>query len=119
MKCLVLASAFLFTICLPIRAEDDAGARTEFDKLLAAVDAKDYDAFVADADDVLRGALTKTQFEAVSDMMTAHGSHEVTFLGELNKPDYEIYVYRVRYKDEDVLGTMALKDGKVAGIYFK
>jgi hypothetical protein len=98
---------------------NDAQARVLFDQLLAATDAKDYDAFVANADETLRGALAKSQFDAVSDMMTRHGSHTVTFLGELNKPGYEIYLYRVHYQDEDVLGTMALKDGKVAGIYFK
>jgi len=118
---LILAGFFLCFLAMPSRAEDDAQARILFDKLLAANDADDYDAFVANADDGLKGALTKTQFDAVASMMTkrAEGGREVAFLGELNQSGYEVYLYRLRFKDGDVLGTMALKDGKIAGIFFK
>ena len=99
--------------------DDDAQARPLFDKMLTAMDVKNYEAFVADANDTLRGALTKTQFLAVATTMDAKGSRDVTFLGELNQHGYEVYLYRIRYQDGDVLGTMALKDGKVAGIFYK
>jgi hypothetical protein len=121
MKPLLAVGLLLVAVCLPLRAEDDARARVLFDKLLAAQDAKDYDAFVADATDELKGGLSKTQFEAASNVMIARaaGGQKVTFLGELNQQGYEVYLYRLRFKDSDMLGTMMLKDGKVAGIYFK
>ncbi len=106
----------------PAWAEDDAAARLLFDKMLAAQDTKDYDAFIANGTDELKAALTRTQFEASSDILQADaagGEREVTFLGELNQRGYEIYLYRLRFKTGDLLGTMTLQDGKVAGIWFK
>jgi hypothetical protein len=107
----------------PARAEDDAAAQSLFDRMLAAQDAKDYEAFIANADDQLRSQLTRDQFEAASDVLKTNaqgGTREVTFLGELNQSGYEIYLYRLRFKAGDLLGTMTLdKDGKVAGIWFK
>ncbi len=118
---LLLAFLFLAALSLRAPAEDDAQARTLFDKLIAAQDQDDYDAFVADADDGLRAALTKTQFDASSAIMQgkAKNGREITFLGELNQRGYEVYLYRLRFKDGDMLGTLSLKDGKVAGILFR
>ena len=122
MKFLVIIALFLFAN-LSLHAEDDAKADMLFQKLLAAQIAKNYDAFVADASTGLKAALTKTQFEASSDLMTPKltGGYEITPLGELNKQGYEVYLYRLRFTNggDDMLGTLSLKDGKVAGIYFK
>jgi hypothetical protein len=116
----LLACLLLAVFALRSHAEDDTLARNLFDKLLAAQDADDYDAFVADADDGLRAALTKTQFDASSAIMKekSKDGRDVTFLGELNERGYEIYLYRLRFQDGDMLGTLSLKDGKVAGILF-
>ena len=104
-------------------AEDDVAARALFDKLLAAQDTKDYDTFISHADDQLKAGLSRTQFEASSDVLKANaagGTREVTFLGELNQRGYEVYLYRLRFKTGDLLGTMALNtEGKVSGIWFK
>ena len=67
-------------------------------------------------------ALTKTQFDASSDIIKPKldGGYEMTSLGELNQRGFEVYLYRLRFKNgsDDMLGTLSLKDGKVAGIYF-
>ncbi len=119
----VLTLAALLVFAAPVFAEDDAGARAIFDKMLAAQDAKDYESFLADADDQLKGSLTRANFEQSSDILRANaagGPREVTFLGELNQSGYEIYLYRLRFKTGDLLGTLTLdKDGKVAGIWLK
>jgi hypothetical protein len=49
------------------------------------------------------------------------GGYGLTFLGELNQHGYQVFLYRLRFKDggDDMLATMSLKDDKVAGIYFK
>jgi hypothetical protein len=118
---LLLVCLFLAAFSLRSHAEDDAQARALFDKLLAAQDSHDYDAFVADATDGLKAALTKTQFDASSNILTARAKdgRAITFLGELNERGYEIYLYRLRFKDGDMLGTLSLQDGKVAGILFR
>ena len=106
-----------------VRAADTAQAEKIFKNLLAAQKAKDYDAFLADADDNLKAALTKTQFDASSNLLNKRtsGGYEMTSLGELDQHGYQVFLYRLRFKDggDDILGTMSLKDDKVGGIYFK
>ena len=112
---------FLFTNSL--RAADSVQAQKIFQGLLAAQAAKDYDAFVADADDQLKAALTRTQFDAASNLLNRRtaGGYDTTFLGELNQHGYQVFLYRLRFKDggDDILGTMSLMADKVGGIYFK
>ena len=51
----------------PCRAGDPAEpGRSTLDKLLKAVEANDYDSFVADASDVFKAALTKPMLQGVS-----------------------------------------------------
>ena len=123
MKCLLLTLVLALFAGVTLHAEDDALADTFFQKLLAAQVAKDYDGFVADASTGLKAALSKTQFEASSDIMIPKlaAGYEITPLGELNQRGYEVYLYRLRFKNggDDMLGTLSLKDGKVAGIFFK
>jgi hypothetical protein len=114
----------VFSMCsFALHAADDAQAEKIFKRLLAAQTAKDYDAFLADADDNLKAALTKTQFAASSNLMIKRtsGGYDLTSLGELNQHGYQVFLYRLRFKDggDDILGTMSLKDDKVGGIYFK
>ena len=110
-----------FSLCtFALHAADSTQAEKIFKGLIAAQTAKDYDAFVADADDNLKAALTKTQFDAASNFMNKRtsGGYDTTFLGELNQHGYQVFLYRLRFND-DILGTMSLKDDMVGGIYFK
>ena len=104
-------------------AVDQAAADILFHQLLDAQATKNYDAFVAHGTLQLKAALTKTQFDASSDLMIARlkGGCDVDSLGELNQRGLQVYLYRLSFKDggDDMLGTMALKNGQVAGIYFK
>jgi hypothetical protein len=106
-----------------LHAADNAQAEKIFKSLLAAQTAKDYNAFVADATDNLKAALTKTQFDASSNILNQRtsGGYDTTFLGELNQHGYQVFLYRLRFKDggDDILATMSLKNDKVGGIYFK
>jgi cellulose biosynthesis protein BcsQ len=123
MKSLLLTLVLALFASPTLRAEDDALADTLFQKLLAAQVAKDYDAFVMDASTGLKAALSKTQFEASSDIMIPKlaAGYEIMPLGELNQRGYEVYLYRLRFKNggDDMLGTLSLKDGKVGGIFFR
>ncbi len=75
------------------------------------------------SDDNLKAALTRTQFDAASNLINKRtsGGYDTTFLGELNQHGYQVFLYRLRFKDggDDILGTMSLMDDKVGGIYFK
>ncbi len=123
MKTILLTLSLTFFLCHVLRAEDSAQAEKIFKKLLTAQAAKDYDGFVADGTNLLKAALTKTQFEASSEIMNARfkGGYESTFLGDLNMKGNQVYLFRLHFKDggDDMLGTLSLKEGKVSGIYFK
>ncbi len=119
----LLGFALILLFTARAGAEDDDAARKLFDKLVAAQDTKDYDTFVSYGDTQLKAALSRTQFEASSDVLQANaagGTREITFLGELNQHGYEVYLFRVRFKTGDMLASMTLnKQGEVAGIWFK
>ncbi len=123
MKPLLLTLALTLLASVSPQVEDAAHADALFKKLLAAQVAKDYDAFVADGTTTLKAALSKTQFEASSDLMIPKlaAGYEITPLGELNQRGCEVYLYRLRFRNggDDILGTLSLKDGKVAGILFR
>jgi hypothetical protein len=123
MKRLFYLSLFLLVTGTGLRAEDDAAAQAMFEKLMTAQSAKDYETFVADGTTQLQAALSKTQFEASSDILAPKFAkeHEIQFLGELNQRGYEVYLYRIRFQDgsDDIQGTLSLKEGKVAGILFR
>ncbi len=123
MRRLIAAVVVLWSAVSSVQAADEAMADVLFQSLLAAQTAKNYDAFVANASDPLKAALTKTQFEASSNILNKRfaGGYEVAFFGELNQKGYQTFLYRLRFKDggDDLLGTMSLKNDKVEGIYFK
>jgi len=123
MKPILLIFALILLASLGLRADGTTAADAIFKSLLAAQVAKDYDAFIADGTTELKAALTKTQFNASSDLMIPKlaSGYDLTSLGELNQRGYQVYLYRLRFKNgsDDMLGTLGLKDGKVGGIYFK
>ena len=115
---LVVALCGVYTL----RAQDPAQADALFKKMLAAEEAKDYDAFIADGTDQLKAALSKSQFDAVCNLMNGRfkGGYDSSPLGELNQKGFEVHLYRLRFKDggDDVLATLSVKNGKVGGIFF-
>ncbi len=118
----IALAAIFSTSVLSVRATDDQQAQKIFDTLLGAQLAGDYDVFVADANDQLKAALTRTQFDAASKIIKSRlkGGYREAYLGELNQRGYEVFLYRLRPNDggDDLLATMSLKDSKVGGIYF-
>ncbi len=120
----VLAFLFLVVVCgaCGLRAQDPAPADALFKKMLAAEEAKDYDAFIADGTDQLKAALSKSQFDAVCNLMNSRlkGGCDSSALGELNQKGFEVHLYRLRFKDggDDMLATLSVKNGKVGGIFF-
>jgi len=104
-------------VCLAAGAEDSA--RPVLDKLLKAVQANDYDSFVADGTAEVKAALTKQMLEGVSAQIAPRlkKGYDATYLGELKQSGCKVYLWKLAYKDggDDILAKLSLKDGKVAG----
>lgn len=127
MKIFLLIFAFSALVAGKVEAQQSTLqakiADVLFHKLVLADITDDYDSFVEDGTTGLKAALTKTQFDAASQLMRArtNSGYDIDSLGMLNQRGLQVFLYRLRFKDggDDILGTMSLKDGKVAGILFK
>ena len=116
----------LFSLCLlgaSSRADEPNMNQADqiFRQLVSAQMADDYEAFVAQGTPQLKAALTKTQVDAASAILGPRlkTGYDTDFLGELNQRGYQVYLYRLRFKQgDDVLATMTLKGSQVAGILF-
>jgi len=109
--------AFTAAVCLAGDAKDSA--RPALDKLLNAVEANDYDSFVADGTAEVKAALTKQMLEGVSAQMAPRmkQGYDASYLGELKQSGCQVYLWKLCYKDggDDTLVRLTLKGGKVAG----
>ncbi len=92
-------------------------------KLLDAVEAGDYDSFVADGDAAFKAGITKQMLEGVSAQLAPRmkKGYERTYLGQLKQQGCKVYLWKLMFKDggDDTLAKLVLKDGKVAGFWLQ
>lgn len=115
LTCLLLAVSA--TVCLA--ADTTEPGRAILDKLLKAIEANDYDSFVADGADVFKAALTKQMFQGVSGQFSPRlkKGYTISYLGELKQQGCQVLLWKLSYNDggDDTLVKLVLKDGKVVG----
>ena len=89
-------------------------------KLLRAIEANDYDSFVADGTPEVKAALTKQMIAGVSAQVAPRMKKGYTtiYLGELKQAKCQVYLWKLAYKDggDDTLARLTLRNGKVAGV---
>jgi len=94
-----------------------------FKEMLSAQEAHNYDAFVAHANDQLKAALSRTQFDAAAHLITQKlkDGYDLSSLGELHQRGFQVFLYRLRPKTDgdDILATLSIQEGKVGGIWFR
>ena len=112
----LLAGGLLFS--LPAHAQSPE-AKAQLTKMITAVEKGDYDSFVENAEPVFKAALPKTQFDSgtVKIYVRMKSGYTTSYLGTLNKGGFSVSYWKLAFKDgkDDVLVTMALKDGRVGG----
>lgn len=117
--CLCLALSAV--LCL---AEGPAGPGcVVLDKLLKAVEANNYDNFVADGNDAFKAGITKQLLQGISAQLAPRmkKGYECSYLGQLKQQGYEVLLWKLTYKDggDDILVKLSLKDEKVAGFWLQ
>lgn len=104
-------------------ANPDESSRPVLDKLLKAVEANDYESFVADGTDAFKTGITKQMFESVCKQLAPRmkKGYTCSYLGELKQQGCKVYLWKLVYKDggDDTLAKLVLKDGKVAGFWLQ
>lgn len=92
-------------------------------KMLEAVKTKSYEDFLTEADDTVKAKLTKQMFEGVSGQVGPRlkQGYKTTYLSKLRKGEITVHLWKLEFSDgkDEALVTMAVKDGKVAGIFIQ
>ncbi len=96
---------------------------TILNKLLKAVEACDYDNFVADGNARFKAGLTKQMLEGVCAQLSPRmkKGYDSTYLGQLKQQGCQVYLWKLVFKDagDDTLAKLVLKDGQVAGFWLQ
>ena len=99
---------------VPLRNHDST-----LKQMFDAIQSSSYDTFVADGDARFKAGFTPKMFDDLAQKIgpRLQKGYQVTFLTTLNQQDYEIYVWKVTFKDarDDLLLSLFIKDGKVSG----
>jgi hypothetical protein len=117
-----LAFCLLLVAATPARAAGTAPPPAEkaLKQMIEAVKAESYDAFLVDADANLKKQLSRQQFEGMCGLYTKplKKGYSLEYFGQLRQRGMAIFVWKISVPggQEDVLVSLALKDGKVAGV---
>ncbi len=92
-----------------------------FKKMLAATQSPSRNAFVADGDASFQADITPAMFNSFSAEFAPRlkRGYTTTFVTQLRQDGYSVYVWKIEFKDggDDLLFTLAIKDGKVGGFF--
>src|SRR6266568_1029631 len=115
------AVALAWALIAPVAlAQAPQQIETTMKNMLAAVQAKSLRDFVAAGDASLKAGMTQRMLDGMSAQLAPrlNQGYTATFLGTLNQEGYTVYLWKLAFKDgkDDLLVTMAVKDGKVGGL---
>jgi hypothetical protein len=112
--------ALLAGNCFGAEPDDQALAAK---KLLTAIEANDYDSFIAQGEPAFKVIFTKQLFLDVSAQLAPRmkKGYDSLYLGSFKRQGYVIYLWKLIYKDsgDDTLAFVSLKNGAVAGFWQK
>ncbi len=114
-------TAFLAQPASLLAADADPGTKATFDRLVAAVQANDRDAFVKNATDDMQQAVTPQVMDGINrDIGTrlAKG-FDATYLCQLKQQGHQVQLWKVAFKDggDDALIRIVMRGDKLAGFF--
>jgi len=126
---LTLSSTLALAFTLPVihaasahaEAAPPADAQRLVTKMIDAVISQSYDAFLADADANLKTHLSRQQFEGLCGLYTQplKTGYKLDYFGRLKQQGRVVHVWKISTNgaQDEALIRMAVKDGKVGGIW--
>jgi hypothetical protein len=118
-----LAFTLLAVHAAPAHAEGAAPADAQrlATRMIDAVAAESYDAFLVDADATLKTHLSRQQFEGLCGLYTQplKKGYKLDYFGHLKQRGYVVHVWKISTNgaQDEALIRMAVKDGKVGGVW--
>ncbi len=98
-------------------------AETIMKKMLSAIQDNSLTDFVASGDPTFRSGMTQEMLDSVRQSIASRLKQGYTskFLTSLNQQGFTVYLWKVEFKDnnDDILVTIAMKDGKVSGFWLR
>jgi hypothetical protein len=121
---LLLSLALLLGLAAQIGwAQAPPDIEATFKRMLAATESRSLSAFVADGDASFRTDITPAMFNSFSAQFALRlkQGYTTTFVTQLRQDGYAVYVWKLEFKDgrDDLLFTLAVKDGKVGGFFLR
>lgn len=113
---IVLASSSVF-------AQAPQSIETTMKSMLSAIQSNTVAEFVAPGDQAFQEGMTSEMLSSISQSLSSRlkQGYMVTFLTKMNQQGFEVYVWKLEFKDghDDILQFMALKNGKVGGFWLR
>ena len=124
LRCLLLSLALLLGLPAQIGwAQAPPDIEATFKRMLAATESRSLSAFVADGNASFRTDITPAMFSSFSAQFALRlkQGYTTTFVTQLRQGGYAVYVWKLEFKDgrDDLLFTLAVKDGKVGGFLLR
>jgi hypothetical protein len=92
-------------------------------KMLAALQDNSVPDFVSEGDAAFQAAITPPMFDNLSRQLGIRmkKGFTATYLGTLKQQGYTVYLWKLGFSDsgDDILVTMAIRDGKVGGFWLR
>jgi len=108
---------------LPAAAQDEAGPQAFFLTLMNNLEKNDAAAFIGAGDAEFQKAMTPELVKKASDQLSPKmkKGYGVAYLGVVRKKGYEVHLWNLSFKDDDVelLTSVSIRDGKVIGFVIK
>ncbi|BBD61338.1 hypothetical protein NIES2109_41660 [Nostoc sp. HK-01] len=104
----------------PANQPEQSVQRT-FTSLINAIEQKNYPKFISQGNAAFKEGLTQQTFTQVSGQLAPrfNKGYSSVFLGKLNQQGYQVYLWKLTFKDgsDDILARLSLKAGKVGGFW--
>jgi hypothetical protein len=117
---------FILVLGLPshvVFAQAPQPAETIMKNMLSAIESNSLTDFVASGDPTFRSGMTQQILDSVRQSLASRLKQGYTakFLTSLNQQGFTVYLWKLEFNDnnDDVLATIALKDGKVSGFWLR
>ncbi|PHJ54472.1 hypothetical protein VF14_34950 [Nostoc linckia z18] len=101
--------------------QPEQSVQKTFISLINAVEQNNYNQFISQGNAAFKEAVTKQTFTQVSGQLAPRlkKGYSLVFLGNLNQQGYQVYLWKLTFKDsgDDILARLSLKDGKIGGFW--
>ena len=100
----------------------DAATCAQFQGLMDAIEEDNYGDFLANADETVKGVLTKPMFESVVAQIAPglKNGYSATYATQLRKNGFILSIWKIQFKQgDDMLGELSIKNGKVGGFFLR